>query len=192
MLGPFVAALLLACAWLPAQAGLLEGMAAYKRGEYPAAYRQLLPAAEGGYPVAQYYVGRMLDDGNGVPRDRAAAAEWYRKAAERGHPDAQHRLGKLYLWGYGLRRSAVEALRWQLRAAEQGHAEAQATVGQLYADGAKGVSQDPVLAWKWLTLAGRGGEAIAALQVPAVERQMSARQLARARRLVAGFRSELE
>ena len=35
----------------------------------------------------------MLDEGKGVPRDRAAAVKWFRRAAGQGHGPAQTRLG---------------------------------------------------------------------------------------------------
>jgi TPR repeat protein len=46
----------------------------------------LLKAAELGEPKAQYFLGRMYLEGDGVPEDRANGATWLRKALEQGHP----------------------------------------------------------------------------------------------------------
>ena len=58
---------------------------------------QALPAlrvdAEAGVVEAQYRLGALYDDGEGVVADAAEALKWYRRAAEAGHPRAQWRLG---------------------------------------------------------------------------------------------------
>ena len=52
----------------PAWAGLAEGVAAYERGDYATALRELRPLAERGYSRAQGYLGFMYAEGEGVPR----------------------------------------------------------------------------------------------------------------------------
>ncbi len=42
---------------------------------------------------AQFELARCYDTGNGVKKDSAEAAKWYRMAAERGHADAQLNVG---------------------------------------------------------------------------------------------------
>ena len=51
-------------------------------------------AAEGGDPEAQFELGRRLFYGNGVEKDRYAAAYWFHEAAQRGHADAQFHLAE--------------------------------------------------------------------------------------------------
>ena len=48
----------------------------------------------------------------GVPRDYAQAALWYRKAAEQGNAGAQEALGDLYDTGRGVSRDYAEAYFW--------------------------------------------------------------------------------
>ena len=48
-----------------------------------------------GLAQAQWPLGSMYEHGHGVPRDAAAAMQWYRKAAEQGHAKAQYSLGCL-------------------------------------------------------------------------------------------------
>ena len=54
--------------------------------------------AEQGDADAQFNLGVMYAEGEGVARDDAEARRWYRKAAEQGHADAQH---NLRVWGLG-------------------------------------------------------------------------------------------
>ena len=59
------------------------------------AVQWLRKAAEQGDARAQYFLGRMYDDGRGVSQDNAEAAKWYRKAVDQGDVDAQVYLGEL-------------------------------------------------------------------------------------------------
>ncbi len=77
----------------PAWAGLKEGAAAQKRGDYATALRELRPLAEQGNAKAQYNLGVMYDKGRGVPQDYAKAVGWWRKAAEQGDAKAQYKIG---------------------------------------------------------------------------------------------------
>jgi len=61
---------------------------ALQRGDYKTAYRLFKPLAEQGLPLAQYNLGVMYYNGQGVPKDYAEAAKWYRKAAEQGLAEA--------------------------------------------------------------------------------------------------------
>ena len=74
-------------------------------------------AAEGSVD-AQYRLGLLYEQGNGVPQDFAKAAEWYRRAGERGSSLAQHRLGLLYKTGAGVGSYSTEAYFWLYLAAQ--------------------------------------------------------------------------
>ena len=52
-------------------------------------------AAEQGNADAQYALGRMYYNGEGVPRDEAEAVHWFRMAAELGHAEAQDQLARM-------------------------------------------------------------------------------------------------
>lgn len=71
---------------------LREGLDAYRAGNYPQAFRLLKSSAAGGDPDAQNHLGLMLANGQGVVRDDASAAYWFRRAAEFGHGRAQRNL----------------------------------------------------------------------------------------------------
>jgi TPR repeat protein len=50
--------------------------------------------------------------GQGVAKDSAEAARWYRKAAEQGHAAAQKNLGVMYAHGEGVPQDYAEAYKW--------------------------------------------------------------------------------
>jgi len=81
-----------------------DGLAAYGRGDYATALRLWRPLAEQGNAGAQFNLGVMYDEGQGVPQDYAEAVKWYRLAAERGFANAQYELGVKYATGRLLRR----------------------------------------------------------------------------------------
>jgi TPR repeat protein len=98
--------------------------AAYQRGDYATALRLLKPLAEQGFAEAQYNLGFLYDEGEGVTQDYAEAAKWYRLAAEQGFADAQYNLGFLYDQGEGVTQDYVLAHMWWDLAAARGNENA--------------------------------------------------------------------
>ncbi len=136
----------------PAWAGFNEGVAAYKRGDYATALHEFRRLAEQGEAKAQFNLGNMYENGQGVPRDKARAVKWWRKAAEQGHAEAQYNLGVMYDKGQGVTQDYAKALQWYRKAAEQGLATAQHNLGNMYENG-QGVPQDYAHAHMWFNLA---------------------------------------
>src|SRR5882757_7174894 len=58
--------------------------------------------AEAGDAESEVELGRRYDKGEGVVKDHAEAAKWYRKAAEQNYAKAQHNLGFCYAHGEGV------------------------------------------------------------------------------------------
>jgi TPR repeat protein len=117
---PFISVLafLMAC---PILAGPVEDATkAYRRGDLKTAYQLIKPRAEEGDAAAQFFLGFMYDEGQGVPQDYAEAAKWYRRAAIQGNKAAQHNLGLM---------DHAEAEKWYRRAAEPGNAAAPSNLG---------------------------------------------------------------
>jgi uncharacterized protein len=143
------ASLMLAAIAGASVAGPLEdGEAAFKRGDYATALRLWRPLANQGDARAQYYLGAIYANGQGVPQDHAKALKWFRLGANQGDARAQYYLGATY--------ANAEALQWFRLAAEQGDARAQYYLGAMYANG-QGVPQDLVLAHMWFNLSAAGG-----------------------------------
>jgi TPR repeat protein len=84
-------------------------------------------AADQGHPMAQYALGIMYENGDGVLADKRTAAEWYRKAATRGVAHAQFNLGVLFARGEGVDKDIGQARRWLTEAS---HSDNQAVAEQ--------------------------------------------------------------
>jgi TPR repeat protein len=143
-------------------------------------------AAEKGTPEDQYKLGKLYRDGDGMPKDPAAAAKWFLKAAEAGHPKAQYQLGLLYHDGVGVTQNFQEAIKWYTMAAEQGNGNAQEKLGFMYWTG-EGVQTNYVEAYKWLSLAAAEGEGKAAKGLKKLEGLMTQQQINEAKKLVNAF-----
>ena len=107
-----------------ASADYQEGLDAYDAGDYATAMKEWRPLAEQGNANAQYNLGVMYANGNGVPQDDVEAVKWYRLAADQGDADAQYNLGVMYANGTGVPQDDVEAYKWWNLAAAQGDADA--------------------------------------------------------------------
>jgi localization factor PodJL len=90
--------------------------------------------AESGNAKAQFALATDYAEGRHMPRDPAAAAQWYRKAAAQGLAPAQLRLAFLYQTGLGVQRDLDKARAWYLKAAEQGNVTAMHNLAVLAAD----------------------------------------------------------
>lgn len=143
-----------------------------RSGEQQEAVSALQYAAERGHGYALWQLGRMFADGDGVPRDRYRAFEYFQKFANihaDEHPalprsrfvaDAFVSLGRFYLAGIPdspISASPEHARRMFYHAASYfGDPEAQFQLAQLYLEG-RGVSRDAKRAVPWLVLAANKG-----------------------------------
>ena len=112
-------------------------------------------AAEAGHIEAQYWLGYMYANGEGVEEDDAEAVKWYRLAAEGGHPEAQDVLVQKGEDAYDADDYATALTEWT-PLAEAGNAQAQTALGEMYLYG-KGVPQNFAEAAKWYRLAAESG-----------------------------------
>jgi cell division septation protein DedD len=129
-------ALLIGCGLLisvsvPALAGVKEGVDAYIAGDYTRALAEWRAPAQAGDPDAEFNMGQAYNLGHGVPVDKAAAMDWFRKAAAAGHAQAQAAVG-ISLFQAGKR---DEALTYLKKAADQGEPKAQYIVATAYFNG---------------------------------------------------------
>ena len=85
----------------------------------PEALKILTTDAENGVAEAQYSLGAMYANGEGVPQDDQEAMKWYRLAAEQGHSEAKINI-KVKTNIYELAKKNVpEALKIMIRDAEK-------------------------------------------------------------------------
>lgn len=162
---------------VPAEAGFAEAMAAYRIADYATAYREFLPLAEGGMAAAQYRLGLMHENGQGVKRDLAEAEKWYARAAEQGYSSAQYNLGFVHY----AQNDIAGTTQWWSRAAERGDEQAMFSLGFMFAEGDR-APRDTVQAHMWFDLAAAHGSAEAAQKRDELARRMSAAELSEARR----------
>lgn len=101
-----------------------EGVAAYKRGDYPEALAKLKPLAFKGDVDAQVFIGFMYERGQGVEQDCQQALTWYLKAATQGDVQIQSKLGVMYGNGRGVTQDLVQAHKWYSLAELAGNEDA--------------------------------------------------------------------
>jgi uncharacterized protein len=137
--------------------GMKGKVSAGRRAEL--AFPYLLNAAEGGYALAQYYVGLCFAHGDGVARNVVKAVSYFKQAAERGDPDAQWRLGHCLLSGEGVEAvDILAAAAWFRKGAKLGHAKCCYDFGVCLLTG-EGVACDEKAAIEWLLKAAEQGYA---------------------------------
>jgi uncharacterized protein len=156
--GMLVAAILFL--WTPSPIGANEvedcGNQALLNSDPARALAACQKLAREGSVLGQYTLGAMYARGQGVARDDAEAANWYRRAAEQGFAYAQYNLGFMYDVGQGIPQDSAEALNWYRLAADQGNAAAQNNLGTMYQSG-QGMPPDYTQALMWFNLAAARG-----------------------------------
>ncbi|WP_322517089.1 tetratricopeptide repeat protein [Rhodopseudomonas palustris] len=130
-------------------------------------------AAEGGHPIAQWRLGRMYADGNGVVQDDLRAFDYFSKIANAHAEDSPSApqaaivanafvaLGRYYLDGIPnskIKRDTERAREMFSYAASYfGNADAQYDLARLYIDGI-GMPRDFRYGARWLGLAAQKGQ----------------------------------
>lgn len=156
------------------------GTKAYFSGDMAKALDAFNFAADLGHPVAQWKLGRMYQEGDGVTEDDLKAFDLFSQVANAHAEDAPHspqapfvasafvELGQYYL--NGIKNTAVEPNVARARelftyaASYFGDAGAQYQLGKLYLEG-ETTERDPQLAARWLKLAAMKGHAGAQAQL---------------------------
>ena len=179
---PVALVLSIVCLAAPAWADFKAGVDAYQRGDYATALREWQPLAEQGQALAQYNLGLLYANGQGVSKDDAQAQQWYEKAAAQGHADAQVNLGILYDYGRGVEQDYKKAVYWYRLSAKQGNELAQRQLGLMFERG-DGVPQDYVQAYMWYTLGAANGAKRGAALRDALAKRMTPDQIAEAQQL---------
>ena len=65
-----------------------KGMDAYERGDYETALKEFRPLAEQGDALAQFNLGGMYAEGEGLPKDYVLAHMWMNLAVAKGVQEA--------------------------------------------------------------------------------------------------------
>ncbi len=165
---------------------LSRAQTAIDQQDYKTALKELSPAVRGGKAAATNLMGKMYQNGWGVPSDIDRAKSFYKKGAFSGHIDsvnslkaladiqylkeleitkqkakagnatAQNRLGEMLEYGFGIKRDLKAAFDQYQLAADQGYVSAQHNLGRSYNFGT-GVKQDFAVAENWYRIAANKG-----------------------------------
>ena len=179
---PVVLVLSIVCLATPAWGDFKAGEDAYHRSDYATALREWQPLAEQGQAVAQYQLGLLYANGQGVTKDDAKARQWYEKAAAQGHVEAQVNLGILLMYARGGQQDYKMAVYYLRLSANQGNDLAQRRLGQMYERG-DGVQQDYVKAYMWYSLGAANGVEAGARLRDTLAKKMDPDQIAEAQKL---------
>lgn len=136
------------------------GLRAAQSGDFDTAFSEWQPLAASGSMLAQYYLGVMYENGDGVPIDLEEARRLYLSAANQGLDVAQDRVATMYEIGIGGHQDSREALSWYKKAGEQGLAGSQNSAGVMLEQGL-GTEANAIEAAKWYRLAAEQGLDIA-------------------------------
>ncbi|MCF6293413.1 MAG: sel1 repeat family protein [Robiginitomaculum sp.] len=101
-----------------------QGVDAYKQGDFEQALNIFSQLAEDDNAVAQFNLGVMYDNGQGVRQSNKKAFSLVEKSAELGFSEAQFNLGLFYINRIGVRKFKQKAIYWYKKAAAQGDADA--------------------------------------------------------------------
>lgn len=134
----------------------INGVEAYREGNYPVAAQELL-SQSGKDPVADYYLGRMRLYGYGQVKNNSLALRYFSQAGEKGILAAQQFLGRYYLVED---KNPEQALYWFKKAAEAGDTPAQMYCAAAYLFGL-GTKKNEDTARRYFIDAAKNGNPIA-------------------------------
>lgn len=129
---------------------------AFDLGRYQTALELAKVAADKGEPQAATLIGRLYQEGLGVPRDDIQAAQWYRRGAEQGDINAMFAFGVMLADGGALKKDRAGAAQMFEGAAAKGHVVANYNIAMLFLLG-DGKPQNPRRALAHLTYAADKG-----------------------------------
>jgi TPR repeat protein len=145
----------------------------FRAGHAASSVEALKYAAAGGETLAQWKLGKMYADGDGVPRDDYKAYQYFLEIVDKYDEEAANwrensvvasafvAVGVFELNGIGgsrLKAAPEHAMRmFRYAASNFGDPDAQYNLARLYMDGAAGLAKDNRQAARWLHLAAEKG-----------------------------------
>lgn len=158
---------------IPAEELFTTGANAYFEGDFGSALKRFEQAAEDGHPLAQWKLGRMYQEGDGVGANPAMAFKYFTDVAITHGEEPPNTsmapfvayalvaVGEYYLGGIeesGIRENPRKAMKiFRYAASFYGSADAQYNLGLMYFEGSVG-PEDKKMAARWLKLAALKGQ----------------------------------
>lgn len=130
-----------------------SGMGVQK--DYTQAWQWFSKAAESDNAEALFYMGEMVDNGYGIPKNPGYAAVFYTTAADQGYAEAENAItasglefeaGKAYYLSANSWTDYEKAFTWMQKAADKGNDWAYEYLGAMYQEG-KGVTKSDTKAF---------------------------------------------
>ncbi len=143
-------------------------------------------AASAGLAPAQYRLAVMYERGQGVSKDLGRARSWYQAAADKGNVKAMHNLAVSSSGRQAGIPDYALAAKWYGEAAAYGLADSQFNLGIL-AEHGLGMPKNLPEAYKWFSLAAKGGDEEAAKRRQLIEVQLTPADLAAAQQSLAAW-----
>ena len=110
-----------------------EALSLYDQGRYSESFAYFEKAAQKGSASAQYSLGVLYYNGDGVDKDPTKAIQWLTQAAMNDSTKAMLLLGKIYNYGWeSVSEEVTKAIRWFNAAAAYDVAEAYFELGNIY------------------------------------------------------------
>lgn len=122
-----------------------------QKEDYYEASEVCAPMAKEGNTDAQFSLGVMYYQGNGLMSDMSKAQHWIREAAQKNHKQAQYNLGIMLANGMGSSANLVEAYAWLKISDDNGYSAASDSVlqlGQELSSGEKKSAEEKIQAIK--------------------------------------------
>ena len=157
-----------------------RGANEYQGKNYEKALGILRPLADGGHPVALFYVARILETGRGVAKDPARAVALYLRATRLGISTAADNLGLMVLRGQGTVKNPAAAAKLFQIAAANGDVDGMLNYGYCLGTGT-GLERNLVSGAAWYQLAAARGSEAATKNHSAVLEEMTAEQIEQAK-----------
>ncbi|MFZ6773259.1 tetratricopeptide repeat protein [Undibacterium sp. SXout7W] len=118
-----------------------DGVNLYENQEMSEAADAFQAAADKDNADAQFNLGLMYLNGEGIEENYQQAMHWFEQSAAQNNVRAQVNLARMYAKGKGVAPDYNTAVSWFKKAADQGYADAQYSLGVLYVTG-NGTSLD--------------------------------------------------
>ena len=150
---------------------LEDARAALQNEDFNKSYELLLPLAEENNAEAQFLLGSLYINGQGVKKDDTKGLSWILKSARQGYDQAKLRafsiyfelagrgdasamynLGYMCLHGWGGKQDPNVCIGWLERAAKNGHVLSAKVLSGIYAEGTFGITPDEDKASFWSNL----------------------------------------
>jgi hypothetical protein len=150
---------------------LEDAKAAIQNEDFTKAHELLLPMAEENNAEAQFLLGSLYINGQGVEKDDTKGLSWIMKSARQGYVEARLRalsiyleianqgdasamynLGYMYLHGWGGEQDTDVGIGWLESAAKNGHVRSAKVLSGIYEKGTFGITPDEDKASFWSNL----------------------------------------